>query len=144
MRWKKLLCAIDFSAHSREALRVAAELAGSDKIPLVLIHVVQPIPIFPEAASAIASAQEDIAKANKGLAEWKVEATTLGAPNVEILVAEGIAWDRIVHAAKEGACDLIVMGTQGRTGLKHAFLGSVAERVVRHASDSVLVVRAKK
>jgi nucleotide-binding universal stress UspA family protein len=46
-----------------------------------------------------------------------------------------------VDVAKSGAYDLIVIGTHGRTGLSHALIGSVAERVVRHAPCPVLSVR---
>jgi nucleotide-binding universal stress UspA family protein len=52
----------------------------------------------------------------------------------------GTAWNRIVGAAKSWNADLIVLGTHGRTGLKHALMGSTAERVVRHANCPVLVV----
>jgi nucleotide-binding universal stress UspA family protein len=51
----------------------------------------------------------------------------------------GAPYDEIVRAAAD--FDLVVMGTHGRTGLRHLFLGSVAEKVVRHASCPVLTVR---
>lgn len=47
---------------------------------------------------------------------------------------------RITETAQNEAADLIVMGTHGRTGLRHMLIGSVAERVVRHATCPVLVV----
>jgi len=50
----------------------------------------------------------------------------------------------IVEIAKSGGYDLIVIGTHGRTGLQHALIGSVAERVVRHASCPVLSVRPRE
>jgi nucleotide-binding universal stress UspA family protein len=56
-------------------------------------------------------------------------------------VASGDPADAIIHVAKEQEVDLIVMGTHGRSGLAHVFMGSVAEKVVRHASCPVLVTR---
>jgi universal stress protein A len=59
-----------------------------------------------------------------------------------VVVTMGTAWNRIVGAAKSWNADLIVIGTHGRTGLKHALMGSTAERVVRHAACPVLVVHS--
>ena len=57
------------------------------------------------------------------------------------VVRAGVPWREIVHLAAEEHADMIVMGTQGRTGLEHLLLGSVAERVVRTAPCPVLTVR---
>ena len=56
-------------------------------------------------------------------------------------VREGKAWAEICAAAKEEQADMIVIGSHGRSGLSHVLIGSVAEKVVRHASCPVLVVR---
>lgn len=56
-------------------------------------------------------------------------------------VREGSAWRTIDAFAREGAVDLVVVGSHGRHGLPHALLGSVAEKVVRTAPCPVLVVR---
>src|SRR5215831_10429140 len=61
---------------------------------------------------------------------------------VETLVVWGNPAAAICRIAQERKIDLIVMSTHGRTGLAHLFLGSVAERVVRHAPCSVLIIRA--
>src|SRR5262249_5967272 len=57
-------------------------------------------------------------------------------------VEEGDAAARIVGAAQETRCDLIVMGTHGRTGLGRALMGSVAEQVLRTAPCPVVTVKA--
>ena len=57
------------------------------------------------------------------------------------LLRAGSAFDEICEAARKGKADLIIIATHGHTGLKHVFLGSTAERVVRHAPRPVLVVR---
>ncbi|MBM3224765.1 MAG: universal stress protein [Candidatus Tectomicrobia bacterium] len=59
----------------------------------------------------------------------------------EVAVATGHPAETIVRIAQERAADLIVMGTHGRTGLQHALLGSVTEKVVRLASCPVLTIR---
>jgi universal stress protein A len=63
---------------------------------------------------------------------------------VETLVVWGSPPVEICRIAQERRVDLIVMGTHGRTGLAHLFIGSVAERVVRYAPCSVLIVRPAK
>jgi nucleotide-binding universal stress UspA family protein len=57
----------------------------------------------------------------------------VGSPQVEI-----------INAAKESGIDVIILSTHGRTGLAHVFLGSTAERVVRHAGCPVLIVREEE
>jgi nucleotide-binding universal stress UspA family protein len=59
----------------------------------------------------------------------------------EVQVVTGDPADVIVHFAQERGADLIVMGSHGHTGLRHLLLGSVAEKVLRHAPCPVLIVR---
>ena len=56
-------------------------------------------------------------------------------------VISGNPGDAIIDYAKEHGGDLIVMGTHGRTGLRHLLMGSVAEHVMRHAPCAILIVR---
>jgi nucleotide-binding universal stress UspA family protein len=74
------------------------------------------------------------------LAKAKVQAESVGALEVGTKLLQGVAWDEIVRFAKTEGFDLIVMGTHGRTGIKHALLGSITEKVVRTASCPVLTV----
>ncbi|MGB9441534.1 MAG: universal stress protein [Desulfobacterales bacterium] len=55
----------------------------------------------------------------------------------------GPAAEKIIEAAKDKDADMIVMATHGRTGLSHALMGSVAEKVVRQAPCPVLTIRPK-
>jgi nucleotide-binding universal stress UspA family protein len=59
------------------------------------------------------------------------------------VLATGVAVDQIIQAARRLKCDLIVLATHGRTGLKHVLMGSVAENVVRRAPCPVLTVRPR-
>src|SRR5581483_1290228 len=63
-------------------------------------------------------------------------------PDAEIVIREGSPRPMIVDAASEFDCQMIVMGTHGRSGLAHLLLGSVAEYVVRHSPIPVLTVHA--
>src|SRR5207244_5663633 len=64
--------------------------------------------------------------------------------NMSAAVRDGTPFEEICHAAKTFGADLIVLTTHGYTGLKHVWLGSTAERVVRHAYCPVLAVRVLK
>lgn len=147
MSFNKILVAIDFSPESREALRVAATMAAGSQAELLLLHVWEGTTYTFSPNFAIPGNVVDdlVAEAEHGLADWKHRAVEIGAPRVASQVVSGVAWDRIVETAKaDPSYDLIVIGTHGRTGLSHVVMGSVAEKVVRHAPCPVLVVRVRK
>ena len=77
---------------------------------------------------------------DRALGEWKGDAAAHGAPRVDTLSTQGIPWHEVVTRAQKGQYDLVVVGTHGHTGLKHLFLGLVAERVVRHSAVPVLTI----
>lgn len=141
--WKRICCPIDFSDASRAAMEAAADLARRFGATLTLLHA-YPVPgyTFPD-GSVVASPrmlQELAEQATRHLGEWQRDAQELGAPDVRIHTAVGEPAAEIVAWAKEAGIDLLVLGTHGRTGLEHALLGSVAERVVRRARCPVLTV----
>ncbi len=141
--WKSICCPIDFSDASRAAMETAVDLARRFGATLTLLHA-YPVPgyTFPD-GSVVASPrmlQELADQATKHVGEWKRQAEELGAPTVvaETLVGEPAA--EIVSYARDRGVDLLVLGTHGRTGLEHALMGSIAERVVRRARCPVLTV----
>jgi nucleotide-binding universal stress UspA family protein len=142
--WKRICCPIDFSDASRAAMEVAADLARRCGAQLVLLHA-YPIPgyTFPD-GSVVASPrmmQELAEQAERHLEDWRHDAETiLGAP-VQGEKAVGEPAAEIVSFAKGRGVDLLVLGTHGRTGIEHALMGSIAERVVRRAHCPVLTVR---
>jgi nucleotide-binding universal stress UspA family protein len=147
MTFKKILCPVDFSDGAREGMRVAAELARGSRATLVLIYVWQPqawmTDYFGIQLSSDALVEAQKAEQTK-LAAWKADAQELGAAEVVTELRRGTPWDEIVSAAHaDPTIELIVMGTHGRTGLPRALLGSVAERVARHASCSVMIARPR-
>ena len=143
--WKRVCCPIDFSDASRAAMEVAADLARRTGAELVLLHA-YPIPgyTFPD-GSVVASPrmmQELADQAQRHLQEWRVDAERIvGAARVTAEKAIGEPAAEILSFARARGADLIVVGTHGRTGIEHALMGSIAERVVRRAHCPVLTVR---
>jgi nucleotide-binding universal stress UspA family protein len=143
--WKRICCPIDFSDASRAAMEVAADLARRHGAELVLLHA-YPIPgyTFPD-GSVMASPkmmQELAEQAQRHLEEWRADAERIvQAPRVSVEKAIGEPASEIVSYATDSGVDLLVLGTHGRTGLEHALMGSIAERVVRRAHCPVLTVR---
>jgi universal stress protein A len=143
MRFSRIICPVDFSAPAHEALLAAVQLAIRFEATLTLVNVYSlPLLAVPEMSVDPTLLTEILAHTDAQLASWTREAIQLGARRVEAAKLEGVAWDVIVKVARDGGADLIVIGTHGHTGLRHALVGSVAERVVRHASCPVLVVRS--
>jgi nucleotide-binding universal stress UspA family protein len=143
----KILVPTDFSAHSGEAIKIAAAMSHAMHAPLVLLSVYQP-PSMPLLDGAVLPLPLDVgtevARVNSQLQEAEQAATQAGAVGVSSSLRQGGAVDEILAHAKEEGIDLIVMGTHGRTGLKHALLGSVAEKIVRRSPCAVLTVHAPK
>ncbi|MBI5515337.1 MAG: universal stress protein [Deltaproteobacteria bacterium] len=143
-----LVCATDFSEPSRLAVDMAVDLARRYLCPrLHLLHVDPAVERFAIGAEVEARIAEEYAKLQRAAqAELERLATVLQRENGVEVVPEfrtGSAYLEIVKFAAEVHADLVVLGTHGRTGLKRAFLGSVAERVVRHAPCTVVTVKGK-
>jgi len=143
MAFKKILCPIDFSPGSQQAMRVAVRLATEADVELVLVHAfyMPPLALASEYALAPDLVQRMSVDAKHSLEAAVGEATSLGAKRVAAKFVDGLPWTMIVSALDDAAFDLVVIGTHGRTGLARILLGSVAEKVVRHAPCSVLTVR---
>jgi nucleotide-binding universal stress UspA family protein len=138
---KNILVAIDFSDYSAAALRYAVFLARNFGAGLTLVHVTESY-IYPEDLAAGYTIDELDARWVHGREE-KLEELRQALKKempAETVVVTGPPWTQIVAIAKSRQADLIVLGTHGRTGLKHAVMGSTAERVAQHAACPVLVV----
>lgn len=138
-RWSKILVPVDFSEPSLAALRYAKALAKEDGAALIVVHVIQP---FHE-DWRMETTQLQRAVRERARAEMReLVARELPAPvDARAKVRIGHPVEEIVAVARESGAELIVIATHGRSGLRHVLLGSVAERVVRHAPCPVLVVR---
>ena len=141
----RILVPVDLSEPSNRALSYAVELADKFAAKLTILYVVpEPAAVLPDMMMPVPVAPPDddelTAAGRQSLAEL-IAAKGLGRLNPDADVRIGNAKDEILAAAKDTHADLIVLGTHGRGGLAHLFLGSVAEEVVRAAKCPVLTLR---
>ncbi len=143
-RLKKIFVPMDFSKLSKAALPWAIFLAEQFKAEIILFHVVEKFPIDYLLGKELMS-DAIVPLIKQAEADFEIVASDLAKSfgmKITAAVREGKPHEEICEAAKTLDADLIVLTTHGYTGLKHVWLGSTAERVVRHASCPVLVVRA--
>jgi nucleotide-binding universal stress UspA family protein len=137
---KKILVPTDLSECSLRAAEYAAELASHFGAEIHLIHVVEQIAVPAYYGPLPEEMLHPEKNAREALEKWGD--SELGkASDVVRSIANGTPFVEIVRYAREQEMDLIVIGTHGRSGLSHALLGSVAEKVVRKANCAVLTVR---
>ena len=148
MAWKTILVPHDFSASANHATAIARDEARLHGASIVLLHVVDlPYQLGPDAVIvppetgapisikeyAIQSAENHLQDIVNRLAKDDTTATAV--------VAVGTPVDEINRTIDDHRVDLVVMGTHGRTGLRHLMAGSVTERVVRTSKVPVLTIR---
>lgn len=145
----RILWPTDFSEPSKEAGRYALTLADRFEAELHALHVVEDIaPSLFEAARRMASSPDDYTREAQELAEKELASVLpsdiAGGKEVVRIVKIGTPLTHILDYAEESEIDLIVIGTQGLKGLSRFLIGSVAERIVRHAPCPVLTVRPQQ
>jgi nucleotide-binding universal stress UspA family protein len=138
---EKILVPTDFSDHAGQAIKYVSELAKRFGSELHLLNVVQPLTTHVSYGGPIPDVllhpEQPALDELERLSEPDLEHLS----RVERCVRTGPPFLEIVRYAKDQDIDLIVMGTHGRTGLVHALIGSVAEKVVRKSPCPVLTVR---
>lgn len=141
---KHVLACTDFSPSSERAVHVAGEIARRFDAWVTLVHVYDLVPgleVLLEAREAHPDHSfEAVVTAKLELLRKEVLADV---PATSKVVRDKSVVTAIVDLANSSEVDLIVLSTHGRTGVTRLLLGSVAERVVRHASAPVLVVRPR-
>jgi nucleotide-binding universal stress UspA family protein len=135
LRLGTVLHPTDFSEKSEFAFRVACALAREYNARLILLHVIPPPMVIYAGGPVPAETWPNVEEGQEKLRQLKGHAHRV---RVETQIMEGDPVDMILRAAEEAHCDVIVMGTQGRTGLGRLLLGSVAESVIRKAPCPVL------
>jgi universal stress protein A len=131
---RRILCPIDFSESSQKAFRYAERLSASSGAELLLLHAFD-VPQSHDSRSQWTPADPEL---EGKLREIKPTASQV---KVDYALHAGPPGEVICWLAQQRECDLIVIGTHGRTGLRHLVFGSVAEHVLRHARCPVLVIR---
>ncbi len=143
---KKILVPIDFSTVSKDALPYAVLLAERFGAEVIIVNVVKVFPIDHLLEREVTN-QTMVSMMKQAEAGLKAMAASLAkSPGVgaSAIVRQGTPFAEICAAAKTLGADMIVLTTHGYTGAKQVWLGSTAERVVRHAPCPVLVVRARE
>jgi universal stress protein A len=134
MTIEHVLVPMDFSEYSEHALDYAIPFASKLQARLTLLHVVESLPI--SGVDAVTLPQDYLlqleAGATRHMQSYLTRVTTARLQG-DVAVVHGTPFRVITETAKERQADLIIMGTHGRTGLRHLLLGSVAERVVQLA-----------
>lgn len=139
---KKILCPIDHSDCSKEALRYAVSFAMKDEAKLYLLHVID-IRSFDESIDAMSKQIPDDETLNQLKTKLLdcIPEEIRSSMDVEAIVVQGIPFAEIISTARKENIDMIVIGSHGRTGIAHIMLGSVSEKVIRKAPCPVLTVR---
>lgn len=130
----------DFSPPSDYAFRLAASLARDHDARLVLLHVVSPVAVAEE-RSWQAPSDDPYEKLWEAFRQMEKSDPRIRELDVRSELETGDPLTKILCTAEVLGCDLIVMGTHGRTGLSHLLMGSIAEQVVRKAPCPVLTVK---
>jgi nucleotide-binding universal stress UspA family protein len=138
----KILVPTDFSAHADEAFRVAHLLARATGAEVVVFHVAHSPAVVSEGGPLLTEPGK-----KEAVNLWdRFEHMRAGDPKVrvehQVIVADRPGAGHILDLIDRLGCDLIVMGTHGRSWLKHRLFGSLTEEVVRRARCPVMVVKA--
>jgi len=140
--FKKILFCTDFSENSHHAFTYALNLAKTYKAELLILHITpEPVEIYRPTEQL----EEVVRKHHKKVVDEEVTTHYVkemkGFKDYRLLLKEGVVFSEIIKTASDEAANIIVMGTQGRTGLDDVLMGSTAERVVRKSPVPVLIVR---
>lgn len=141
LQFDRVLVPLDFSELSETVLRYGVELTRPEGTTY-LLHVLEPLPMHFESAFGAFVNTEGLVRIRENAERLLAEAKgRYPGRRFVTELREGKAAPLLLDAARRHDVQLIVMGTHGRGGLEHLFLGSVAARVVRKARCPVLTVR---
>ena len=126
---RSILVPVDFSAHSEAALLFAAQCAAKMGSAITVLHVIHDPGDAPGYYSI------------KGRKKQLRRLEDVATESLETMMVKGLPVNRILEVAKKSESQMIVMGSQGRTGLKHIMLGSKAEQIARLSPVPVTIVK---
>jgi len=145
--FKKIVCPTDFSEPSLQGLDYAVEVAKLFQAELEVVHVLPVMPASPtdpNISFSIPEYERILHKESEDKLNDLVKTRVPAAIKATAAIGHGSAAKEIVRIAEEAKADLIVIATQGHTGWHHLVIGSVAEKVIRHATCPVLAIREKR
>jgi len=134
-----VLVPTDFSVDADYALEYALTLARKLQAKLTLLHVLEPLVVGSVETMPSTFLQDLEDKMTQAMIPSHARVTAAGL-SCDYTIVHGVPFQVIIDTARTAHIDVIIMGTHGRTGLRHVVIGSVAERVVRLAPCPVLVV----
>lgn len=146
--YQRILVTTDGSTLSKKAVRGGIELAAAVGAELVVLNVVPRYPMsYFEGGMTISA--EEVAKSEQNWADQgqamvdkvKASAEAEGVTAKAVVARSDLVAEAIMSAAKKHKCDLIVMASHGRRGLKRVLLGSETQHVLTHSTTPVLVLR---
>jgi nucleotide-binding universal stress UspA family protein len=148
MAWNTILVPHDFSTSANHAAAIARDEAKAHGGTIVLLHVID-LPyqlgpdtvIVPEDTGAPISLKQYAIQSAEAHLQDIVERLARDGATAIAVVKVGVPVDEINRTVDEHKIDLVVMGTHGRTGIRHLMAGSVAERIVRSSRVPVLTIR---
>ncbi|MCB9853933.1 MAG: universal stress protein [Phycisphaerales bacterium] len=142
---KRILFPTDFSEFSLHALKYAQSFAEAYKAELHVLHIVDEASLYwmamgPNSLPIGPCTEELLEVARKEMSDFLAK-NLADTKDVQSHVVLGRPFSEIIRYARESDIELIVLCTHGRSGIQHALLGSVTEKVVRKAPCPVLTVR---
>ena len=143
--FKKILVPTDGSDLAQKAATTAAQLAKSQGAEVVGVYVIDPFPYIGIGDASAVGLQAYLAEAKNAAGQalnalGKVCAQE-GVPFVGDTIERNVVYEGVLETAQAEGCDLIIMASHGRQGMKALILGSVAQKVLTHASIPVLIVK---
>jgi nucleotide-binding universal stress UspA family protein len=142
--YKRILCPVDFSESSLNALKYATSLAQEADGQLTVLHVVAHEFEYPPGPEYAGVTVGDLLKAREEGLERQLREIVAAEPEfcrIDSLMTHGKPWREVLRVAQAQRSDLIVMGVQGRAAADLLVFGSTAQHVVRAASCPVLTLR---
>jgi len=141
--FRSILCPVDFSAHSRQALRSAAAVAEQFGAHVTVLFVNDPF-LLAAARAACRKPDAFADRSRKELTRFVMKsARRLSPRRIRIIVTAGNPADEILHEAKRQHSSLVVMGTHGLSGVRRLFFGSTTAQVLHRSNVPVLAVPPK-
>lgn len=148
-KYKKVLFCTDFSSHSDIAFDYAFGIAKRDGGILYILHVIPENPDHYNLERCLSRAELARIKATLAADREKMYndrylSQIKDKTNVRVVTESGREDRKILDFVRKEGVDIVVIGTRGRTGVERFFLGSVAEKVIRHSPVPVLIIPGRK
>jgi nucleotide-binding universal stress UspA family protein len=142
---KKVLITLDYDLTSQKVAQTGFNIAKAMNAEIILLHVIsKPLFYYTQYSGMYQQLElrDDLKKAAQSfLDKTKLD---LGHEAIQTLITEGDSAEQILDSAKNTKADIVVMGTHSRKWLENILMGTVAEKVLKHATIPLFIVPTKK